>query len=350
MSYLSSVRELRPRVSFALGIVTAGIAGACSDSIQAPALNPTTIEAITPMTLAGIVDAEITPLPTVRVRDVNGKPVQGIQVTFRLTTGSGTLGNSASTTDVDGLARTKWTLGRSVGVTTLAASSSGLPDIVFTAVTTAGPAFSLLPVAVAAPRTGMAGRPQLDRPSVVVQDRFGNPVARVTVTFSVISGGGTIEGATVITDDLGEATPGSWTLGSIGPNVMSAAVAGLPSTSITVVALSVLGVYDLESIVLGTFVLKPESRIVLGDGDQFTTEFEGAFGRGTYVIANDRIVLTYANDFLRALRASHDYSPGAGAIEDAKETGIVSGLNITLYRCWTEDCYDSYWTYRRVAP
>jgi len=276
--------------------------------------------------------------------------MQGIPVSFKLTTGSGTLGSSTTATDIDGLARTTWTLGQRVGVETLAVSSSGLPDVVFTAVTVAGPAFSLLPVAVTGARTGMAGRPQLDRPSVVVQDRFGNPVAKVTVTFTVISGGGTIEGTAVMTDDGGVATPGLWTLGSAGPNVIGAAVAGLPSTSITVTAFSVVGVYELESIVLGTFVLKPPGRIVLGDAGQFTTDFEGVAGRGTYVIANDRIVLTYSNDFLRELRDSHDYTPGGPGATEAGETGIVSGLNITLYRCWSEDCYDSYWTYRRVAP
>ncbi len=51
------------------------------------------------------------------------------------------------------------------------------------------------------------------RPSVVARAADGSPVAAVTVTFAVDSGGGTVTGATATTGTDGVATVGGWTLG-----------------------------------------------------------------------------------------------------------------------------------------
>jgi Tol biopolymer transport system component len=48
---------------------------------------------------------------------------------------------------------------------------------------------------------------------VRVTDRYDNPVTAAPVTFTVISGTGTIDGGTAVTDLLGIATSGAWTLG-----------------------------------------------------------------------------------------------------------------------------------------
>lgn len=52
------------------------------------------------------------------------------------------------------------------------------------------------------------------RPTVIVHDQFGNPVPGVSVTFAVASGGGSVTGATNITDVTGRARAGSWKLGT----------------------------------------------------------------------------------------------------------------------------------------
>ena len=57
--------------------------------------------------------------------------------------------------------------------------------------------------------------------------RGGRPVVGANVTFSVAAGGGTVTGSSAITGDDGVATVGSWRLGSAGPNVLRAAVAGV---------------------------------------------------------------------------------------------------------------------------
>ena len=67
----------------------------------------------------------------------------------------------------------------------------------------------------------------------VTDDRF-NPVEGVTVTFAVKTGGGSVSGATAVTDINGIARVGGWTLGpTAGTNSLTASVdeaVGSPAT------------------------------------------------------------------------------------------------------------------------
>ncbi|MBK8003717.1 MAG: hypothetical protein IPK12_07140 [Gemmatimonadetes bacterium] len=64
-------------------------------------------------------------------------------------------------------------------------------------------------------------------PSVLVRDAASQPVPGVAVTFAVTAGGGSLTGATTLTDAAGLATVGSWTLGANpGTNTLAATVAG----------------------------------------------------------------------------------------------------------------------------
>lgn len=77
-------------------------------------------------------------------------------------------------------------------------------------------------------------------PSVRVTDATGTPVAGVTVTFAVASGGGTMTGPTAVTDSTGTATLGSWTLGSgAGSNTITATAAGLSGSPVVFTATGV---------------------------------------------------------------------------------------------------------------
>jgi len=64
------------------------------------------------------------------------------------------------------------------------------------------------------------------KPAVRIADAFGNPIAGISVTFEVASGGGSITGATQTTGVDGIATVGSWTLGASGTNTLNATVSG----------------------------------------------------------------------------------------------------------------------------
>src|SRR5438270_1176642 len=82
--------------------------------------------------------------------------------------------------------------------------------------------------------SGPAGTAALERPSVIVRDENGNPLAGAKVVFSVTSGDGAVSGATVTTGSDGVATVGTWTLGpTASTNTVDATVAGLPAVTFT---------------------------------------------------------------------------------------------------------------------
>jgi len=65
-------------------------------------------------------------------------------------------------------------------------------------------------------------------PAVVVRNGNGQPVAGVSVTFAVETGGGGVTGATVASNASGVAAVGSWTLGSAaGTNTLTATATGV---------------------------------------------------------------------------------------------------------------------------
>jgi len=72
-----------------------------------------------------------------------------------------------------------------------------------------------------------AGTAVASPPSVVVRDGAGNPVPGVTVDFLVTAGGGSLNGASQVTDQGGVATVTGWTLGVVaGANSVTATVSG----------------------------------------------------------------------------------------------------------------------------
>lgn len=69
-------------------------------------------------------------------------------------------------------------------------------------------------------------------PAVIVRDASNRPVGGASVTFAVETGGGSVSGATAVTNSSGIATVGAWTLGPAkGTNTLVAAAEGLPGKS-----------------------------------------------------------------------------------------------------------------------
>ena len=70
----------------------------------------------------------------VAVQDENGSALEGVQVTFTVTEGGGTLSAATDTTDANGQAATTLTLGREPGTNTVEATVAGFKPVTFTAV------------------------------------------------------------------------------------------------------------------------------------------------------------------------------------------------------------------------
>jgi adhesin/invasin len=104
----------------------------------------------------------------------------------------------------------------------------------------------LLPVAVTVSQTsnnqtGAVGQPLANPVSVQVTDNAGTGIANVVVTWTVLSGGGSVSSATSTTDVNGNATV-IWTLGTTaGQQQLEASIATGASTTITATGVSAAG-------------------------------------------------------------------------------------------------------------
>ncbi len=183
---------------------------------------------------------------TARIEDQYGNlrndAVNG--VTFTVSSGSGTISASPVTASA-GIAATTFTSVTS-GSNTIQGAATGLTS--GTASVTVGPgAPASLTKTGGDSQTGQAGV-ALTALKAQVKDTFGNVVPGVTVTFSVVSGGGSVSPASATTNASGEAQTTATPGGSLGTQTFRAASTGLtpvdfnatiapgPAASITVVS------------------------------------------------------------------------------------------------------------------
>ena len=200
-------KHLARSTSIALALLVA----ACGESTS-PA-KPTALSATAATTATATGATTVAAAPAVKVTDGSGAPVSGVAVQFAVTAGGGTLGRTSSTTDASGIASSgSWTLGTTAGINTVDATVTGLAPVRFTATGTAAAPASIT-VSAGDNQSAAVGAAVGTAPAVLVKDQYGNPVAGTTVTFSVMSGGGTLTGATATTDASGVARLGAWTLG-----------------------------------------------------------------------------------------------------------------------------------------
>jgi adhesin/invasin len=174
--------------------------------------------------------------PAVKVIDAFSNPVPGTIVQFVVTSGGGSLGQGADTTDASGAASPgSWTLGASAGTNHFTATVSGLPVLQFTAIGNPGNAVNLLKTSgdgQSDPVAATLGTVY----TVRVTDGSGNGVQGVTVAWSVPAGTGSITPAAPQTDASGFSTA-TRKLGTVsGTDSTTAAVGGLVGSPITFTA------------------------------------------------------------------------------------------------------------------
>lgn len=178
----------------------------------------------------------------VKATDSNNQPMPNVLVNFVVTAGGGSVYAGAALTDANGLAADIWRLGpvaatpQSLEVRSV--DAQGIKHVwgTFTAMTAPNPAATITKVQGDG-QTAQAGMAVSVAPAVKLLDQNGAPVAGASVTFAVASGGGAITGASAVSDSLGIATVGSWTLGSTpGSNSLTATAADLPGSPVTFTA------------------------------------------------------------------------------------------------------------------
>jgi hypothetical protein len=199
-------------------------------------------------------------------------------------------------------------------------------------------------------------------PSVLVKDQNSEPVAGVTVSFVITSGGGSVTGASVATDASGIATVGSWTLGtSAGLNTLTATAGALTpvvfSATATVVTppppASSCDVRTVHSIGTTTTGSLAASDCALSDGGfvTYVDFFSATAGEATaylfrqtasfdtylflatpdlaVIAENDDESATSTNSAIKALLPAGSYLLGASSF-DARVTGDYSISSTTV--------------------
>lgn len=184
----------------------------------------------------------------VRVEDQAGTPAEGVTVSWTVVTGGGLVTPNESVTDTDGRTSASLQLGPTTGVNSVTASLGGLQPVVFTATATTAPPAKLFIVAGAG-QTGTVAT-QLPTDLVVkVTNAVDGPTSGVLVTFAVISGGGSLNAGSALTEVNGNATV-KWTLGTAsGAQSVLASVSGI--TPVTITATGAAGTADALTILTG---------------------------------------------------------------------------------------------------
>jgi adhesin/invasin len=181
--------------------------------------------------------------PAVVVRDQDGNALGGIPVTFKVSGGGGSVAGANPVTDADGIATVGgWTLGKTAGSNTLAATLSGLDvsgsPVVFSATASPGPVSGEKSEVSAAPTTITAsGGSSKSTITVTARDAFDNPIPGLAVTLSASGSGTTLTQPASPTGTNGTTT-GLLSATTPGNSVVSATIAGTPVTQTATVTIS----------------------------------------------------------------------------------------------------------------
>jgi hypothetical protein len=193
--------------------------------------------------VAQLIGVNTVPALVVQARDASGVPVPGftdsVTIAFGANPGAATLAGTLRVAAVSGVATfNAWNVSAAGDGYTVVASAPGLTSATSTAFNVGAGGPALLSVVSGDAQTGFTGQALSGAITVRVTDAVATPLADVPVTFAVVSGGGTLTGATVTTNAAGNATLGSWILGATpGANAITATVAGLAPLTITATAL-----------------------------------------------------------------------------------------------------------------
>lgn len=184
--------------------------------------------------------------PVVQLLDPSGNPAAqgGVEVKAAIATGGGSLGGTTTrSTDANGRATFDGlTISGPAGSRTLRFTAGGFEDVTSAAIEVAAPPQPVLAIERQPPAQGTLDQPLDPAPRVRLRSASGDEIhsAGVTITAGIASGGGTLAGATAVTDDQGVAEftgvtvsgePGARTLTFTAPDYAS-----VTSSSFDVVA------------------------------------------------------------------------------------------------------------------
>ena len=177
---------------------------------------PTTLAAISGDNQNGLTGEALLNPFVVEVRDQYDNPLGGVPVTFALSTGGGSLSPETGITDANGRAESTLTLGSEPGTNTVKVSAEDISQtVVFSAGASLPPPMPTTLAAISGDnQNGLTGETLLNPFVVEVRDQYDAAMEGVTVTFTLLTGGGSLSAETVMTDANGQAQRRALTLGN----------------------------------------------------------------------------------------------------------------------------------------
>lgn len=186
-------------------------------------------------TASGTVGSALPGTITVTVRTASNLPVPGTTVTFSAS--AGTVSATSAQTDDNGRATAgTWTLGNTAGSQTLTASAGAASGQLVATALAGAP--TTLEIVSGIPASIRAGVPITPTPTVRAKDQFNNIVNRagITITASLQSGIGTLNGTQATTDANGIAAFTTLSVGGLvsdGPRTLAFSTTGAPTVVAT---------------------------------------------------------------------------------------------------------------------
>jgi hypothetical protein len=162
---------------------------------------PTAVVVMSGDAQRGAAGAALAQAIVVRVVDANGSGVANSSI--QLAPSSGSVPDSVLTTDAQGVAKVRWTMGRSAGEHSMAVRGEGVKKLLKVVALTTPAAPANLSFDDAPAESHAKGKEKSRHLYAVVTDVYGNPVPEAKVMFSTKSG--TVTPARAVSDTRGRA-------------------------------------------------------------------------------------------------------------------------------------------------
>src|SRR6266576_3101545 len=165
------------------------------------------------------------------VHDQGGAPLAGVNVTFAVTAGGGSVSPATRVTDAAGIAKTRRTLGPSAGTQSASATAGSLAPVQFSAIAQIQGAVNIANSSTGV-LTDTVGAIKAESLTVLVSDQNASPIQGVTVTWA--SAGGSVSPTSGATTAAG-LSKARFTYGTTAGNqTATATVTGLVGSPVTV--------------------------------------------------------------------------------------------------------------------
>lgn len=245
---------------------------ACGGDASGPKIGPpSALTVVSGSGQTGLVGTALSQPVIVRVTDAQNQPVQGVAISFSVASGGGSISPASAVTDATGSAQTVWTLGTNASTEQkLEARAAGVTAVASFSATAQPGAASQVTKAGGDAQSGPVGLALSSELAVRVADQYSNPITGATVSWSVVSGGGSVAPSTSQTGTDGVARA-RWTLGgTLAAQSVSATVTGVPGQQL-------FAATGTPGAVASIAVEPPAPTIGIGQTRQFTATLRDAF-------------------------------------------------------------------------